>query len=396
LTDPVRGMLEERMAEDLDLLRRASELRVLEHSSGVDLCSNDYLNLARDSRLKCAVLGAVETSERMGSTGSRLLSGNAREWEVLEWEFADFAGTQAALYFSSGYSANVGLLSAILRPGDRAFSDRLNHASLIDGMRLSGATKVIYPHGDLAFLEGALRKHRGAPGAKVIVTESLFSMEGDFAPLDQLVVLARNYGAALVVDEAHTTGVHGPQGRGMVVQHGIEKEVLATIHTCGKALASAGAFVCGGEKLREYLVNHARTFLFSTAMPGYMAGQIQAALDLARKADRERAELEAVASLLRENLAAAGLRSGPGASQIVPVLLGTNEAALAAAAKLRADGYAVRAIRPPTVPAGTARLRLSLTSAMRAFEIPRLTRSIAAAVRSLPPSGSSLLSQAHA
>jgi 8-amino-7-oxononanoate synthase len=396
LTDSVRGVLEERMANDLDVLRRRSDLRVLEHPSGVDLCSNDYLNLARDARLKCAVLEAVETAERMGSTGSRLLSGNAREWEVLESAFADFAGTQAALYFSSGYSANVGLLSAVLRPGDIVFSDRLNHASLIDGMRLSGAAKVIYPHGDLTFLEGALRKHRGATGAKVIVTESLFSMEGDFAPLDQLARLARNYGAALVVDEAHATGVHGPDGRGLVVRHGIEKEVLATIHTCGKALASAGAFVCGGSELREYLVNHARTFVFSTAMPGYLARQIQAALDLARNAHRERAQLETVATLLRKSLAAAGLSAGSSASQIVPVLLGTNEAALEVAAKLRADGYAVKAIRPPTVPAGTARIRLSLTNAMRPYEVPRLTRLIATAVRSLPPSGSSQLSEAHA
>jgi 8-amino-7-oxononanoate synthase len=396
LTDPVRGVLEERMAQDLDALRRTSELRVLEHPSGVDLCSNDYLNLARDSRLKCAVLEAVETAERMGSTGSRLLSGNAREWEVLESEVAGFAGAQAALYFSSGYSANVGLLSAVLRPGDIAFSDRLNHASLIDGMRLSGAAKVIYPHGDLAFLEGALRKHRGATGGKIIVTESLFSMEGDFAPLDQLARLARNYGTSLVVDEAHATGVHGPDGRGMVVRHGIEKGVLATIHTCGKALASAGAFVCGGSELREYLVNHARTFLFSTAMPVYMAGQIQAALDLARNARRERAQLEAVSMMLRKGLAWAGISVGSSASQIVPVLLGTNEAALEVAAKLRADGYAVKAIRPPTVPAGKARIRLSLTSAMRPYEIPRLTRLIAEAVRSLPPSGSSQLSQAHA
>src|ERR1700733_10810495 len=351
------------MANDLDALRRTSELRELEHAAGVDLCSNDYLNLARDARLKCAVLEAVEAAERMGSTGSRLLSGNAPEWEVLESEVAGFAGTRAALYFSSGYSANVGLLSCVLRPGDIVFSDRLNHASLIDGIRLSGATKVIYPHGDLAFLEGALRKHRGATGGRIIVTESLFSMEGDFAPLDQLARLARNYGASLVVDEAHATGVHGPDGRGMVVRHGIEKEVLATIHTCGKALASAGAFVCGGSELREYLVNRARTFLFSTAMPVYMAGQIQAALDLARNAHRERAQLESVATLLRKNLAAAGLSTGSSASQIVPVLLGTNETALEVAARLRADGYAVKAIRPPTVPDGTARLRLSLTSA---------------------------------
>ena len=384
------------MTQELDLLRRASQLRVLEHPSGIDLCSNDYLGLATDRRLKRAVRDAVEASEKMGSTGSRLLSGNAWKWEALEEEFADFAGTPAALYFSSGYSANVGLLGAVLRPGDIAFSDRLNHASLIDGIRLSGATKVIYPHGDLAFLEGALRKHRGAQGAKVIVTESLFSMEGDFATLSRLLGLAKDYGAELVVDEAHATGVYGPQGRGIVVGLGIEKEVLATVHTCGKALASAGAFVCGRRELRGYLVNHARTFLFSTAMPPYMAGQIQAALGLAREARRERAHLEGIASLLREGLAAIGVDCGSSESQIVPVLAGTNEASLDVAEKLRASGYAVRAIRPPTVPDGTARLRLSLTTAITAEEIPRLTGSIAAATKTLPQSISSRASSPHA
>jgi 8-amino-7-oxononanoate synthase len=396
LTEGFKGVLEERMAKDIEFLRREWQLRVLQHPSGLDLCSNDYLGLARDPRLKRAVLKAVETSEKMGSAGSRLLSGNAPEWEALEAEFANFAGTPAALYFSSGYSANVGLLSSLLRAGDIVFSDRLNHASLIDGIRLSGAEKVIYPHGDLAFLEGALRKYRGARGAKAIVTESLFSMEGDFAPLDRILLLAKDYGAELVVDEAHATGVHGPQGRGMVAKLGIEKDVLATVHTCGKAFASAGAFVCGGSPLREYLVNHARTFIFSTAMPGYMARQIRAALYLVREADRERAHVEAIALCLREGLAAAGVGCGLSASQIVPVLVGGNEAALDVAAKLRADGYAARAIRPPTVPAGTARLRLSLTSAITLEEIGRLTHSIARAANSLPRSVSSSSSSTHA
>jgi len=396
LIETLREVLPWRMARDLDRLRCASQLRAFEHPKGLELSSNDYLGLASDPRLKGAVLKAVRTSEKMGSTGSRLLSGNAIEWEALESEFAAFAGTQAALYFSSGYSANVGLLSSLLRPGDIVFSDRLNHASLIDGIRLSGAEKVIYPHADLAYVEGALRKHRAAPGAKVIVTESLFSMEGDFAPLERLLALAKDYGAELVVDEAHATGVCGPEGRGMVARLGIEKEVLASVHTCGKALASAGAFVCGGAVLREYLVNHARTFIFSTAMPDYMAGQIRAALDLVRGADPERAHLQTIAASLREGLAAAGVGCGPGESQIVPVVFGTNEAALAVAAKLEADGYAVKAIRPPTVPAGTARIRLSLTSAISLDQIGRVLHSIQAAAKPWPRSLSASSSATHA
>lgn len=376
------------MMKDLDSLRRASQLRGFEYPAGLDLCSNDYLGLARDPRLKRAVRKAVETSGKMGATGSRLLSGNAREWETLEAEFADFAGTSAVLYFSSGYSANVGLLGSVLRPGDIAFSDRLNHASLIDGIRLSGAEKVIYPHRDLTFLEGALRKHRGARGAKVIVTESLFSMEGDFAPLDRLLGLAKDHDAELVVDEAHATGVYGPQGRGIVAELGIEKAVLATIHPCGKALASVGAFVCGGRELRDYLVNHARTFIFSTAMPAYMAGQIRAALGLVCEAGRERAHLEAIAALLRDSLAAAGVGCGTSESQIVPIFAGTNEAALEVAAKLAVDGYAVKAIRPPTVPAGTARIRLSLSSAIAVEEIGQLIHAIGVAAKCLPRSAS--------
>jgi 8-amino-7-oxononanoate synthase len=361
--------IERRIAQEIDSLRAISQFRTLETSRGIDLCSNDYLGLACDPRLKRAAIEAIANSSRVAATGSRLLSGNALEWEELESDFAKFAGTDSALYFGSGYLANLGLLGSLLRAGDFVFSDAMNHASLIDGMRLSGATKVIYPHCDLAFLENALRERAAEPGARVIVTESVFSMEGDVAPLEQLAPLARKYGAALVIDEAHATGVCGPAGRGIAAELGIERHALAIVHTCGKALASAGAFVCGGRALKDFLINRARTFIFSTAMPPYMAGQIRAALLLAQAADGERAHLREIAGTLRDSLLASGINCGSSSTHIVPVILGSNRAALRAASDLQRAGFAAKAIRPPTVPPGTARVRISLTS--------RITREMA-------------------
>jgi 8-amino-7-oxononanoate synthase len=381
--------MERRIAGGLAALREEAQLRsleILDCASGLNLCSNDYLGLSTDPRLKQAVIEAVARVERVGSTGSRLLSGNSREWEEIEAEFARFARTDAALYFGSGYAANIGLLSSLLKPGDTVFSDALNHASLIDGIRLSGAPKVIYPHADLEFLEGALRDRARDDGARVIVTETVFSMEGDIAPLTAIVALARKYDAAVIVDEAHATGVWGPRGRGVAAELGLEREMLATVHTCGKALASAGAFVCGSAALREHLINGARTFIFSTAMPPYMAGQIRAAVALARQAEDERRHLRAIALALREGLAAAGLACGTSTSQIVPVILGANEAALHVASVLRREGFAAKAIRPPTVPTGTARIRVSLTSKISLDDIQRLVAAISAAHRLLPQS----------
>lgn len=376
--------LARRIEGEIESVREQEQLRTLEHPAGINLCSNDYLGLAADPRLKKAVAAAIARTDAVGSTGSRLLSGNAPEWEQIETTFAQFAGTEAALYFGSGYAANVGLLSSVAGPGDIIFSDDLNHASLIDGMRLSRAAKVIYPHGDIAFLENALREHSRTPGAKLIVTESVFSMEGDIAPLDSLLRLARDYGAELILDEAHATGVLGPQGRGVGASVGAARNIFAVVHTCGKALASAGAFVCGSELLKQYLVNRARTFIFSTAMPPYFAGQLGAALQLAIDADRERAELRALADLLRGELRAAGVAVGASEGQIVPVMCGSNEATLHVASVLQENGFAVRAIRPPTVPAGTARVRLSLTAKITREDVRRLNKSIRAAFDSLP------------
>jgi 8-amino-7-oxononanoate synthase len=382
MAEAVRRRIAQRIKEDLESLREKSLFRTLGHVSGVNLCSNDYLGLANDPRLKESVRAAVDGAAVVGATGSRLLSGNSREWQQLETDFAHFLGCEAALYFGSGYAANVGLLSCILRPGDFVFSDALNHASLIDGIRLSGATKIIYPHRDLESLERGLRENHDAPGAKVIVTESVFSMEGDVAAVGSLARLAGQYGAELVVDEAHAIGVCGPSGRGVVAEHGCGDDVLALVCTCGKALASAGAFVCGSRTLIDYLVNHARTLVFSTAMPPYMAGQIRAAVELARHADEKRAHLKGIADALRTALRAAAIEFGTSTTQIVPVFLGSNGRALHVAAHLEAKGFGVRAIRPPTVPEGTARIRVSLTSNITVESVQQIVDAIKAGMQS--------------
>ncbi|MBZ5540235.1 MAG: 8-amino-7-oxononanoate synthase [Acidobacteriia bacterium] len=364
--------LRQELERELRALEARRQRRTLAAPAGVNLCSNDYLGLAENAELHAAVVRAVEDTLRVGGTGSRLLSGHSAVWEELEEEFARFAGTEAALYFGSGYAANLGLLGALLGKDDLAFSDALNHASLIDGLRLSGARKVVYPHLDLGALESALREHAAAPGRKVIVTESVFGMDGDCAPIAQLLELGERHGAGLIVDEAHATAVHGPAGRGLAAAAGAEQHAWAVLHMCGKALASAGAFVCGSELLKQMLVNRARPLIFSTAMPPYLTGQIRAALRLARAMDAERAALLERSRSFAADLRSAGWNTAGSASQIVPVLIGGNGEAIAAAEHLQAAGFAVRPIRPPTVPEGTSRLRLSLTSAITAETLQRL------------------------
>lgn len=360
----------------LHALEERSQRRSLAEIQGLNLCSNDYLGLAESSELRQALAQAVQSSTRVGGTGSRLLSGQTEEWNELEEEFASFAGTEAALFFPSGYAANMGLLASLVGKNDVVYSDVLNHASLIDGIRLSGARKVIYPHLDMGALENSLRQEAGAPWHRVIVTESVFSMDGDLAPLRRIAALAEKYGAAMIVDEAHATAVHGPKGRGLAVEAGILPQSIATIHTCGKALASAGAFVCGPAILKEHLINHARTLIYSTALPPYFAQQIRAALRLALGMNRERQELLQRAAKFSSALRTAGFKTAGSASQIVPVVFGKNEDTLDAAAHLQREGFAVRAVRPPTVPEGGARLRLSLTTRVGENELTRLVNSL--------------------
>ncbi len=369
-----RKKLDAELTNGLQELAARQQLRALNEVRGVNLCSNDYLALAEHPALQAAALESVAAADRMGSTGSRLLSGHAQIWTDLEKEFAQFAGTDAALFFGSGYAANVGLLTSLLGRDDLVFSDALNHASLIDGIRLSGASKFIYPHLDLQTLEQQLREASGlhGPGRKLIVTETVFGMDGDIAPVRELLDLAERYDAGLILDEAHATGVHGPAGRGLAAQEGIAHQAVAMVHTCGKALGSAGAFVCGSSVLQSHLVNSARTFLFSTALPPYLAGQICAALRLAAEMDEQRQSLLENARWLRQVMRDAGWNTAASTSQIIPVILGDNEAALDLAEFLQSSGFAARAIRPPTVPAGTSRIRISLTAAIPRQQLERL------------------------
>ena len=357
-SEPTLGRLEQELAS----LHGRSLYRHPEVLGGFHFCSNDYLGLSKHPALGAALTSAIQASCRVASTGSRLLSGHVPAWENLEEGFANYLDVEATLFFGSGYLANVGLLSSILREQDTVFSDASNHASLIDGIRLSGCRKVIFPHLDLDFLEDALGDHSAGDGERFIVVESIFSMDGDTAPIEDLSSLAERYGAGLIVDEAHATGVVGPRGRGVIAASNHREAVLASIHTCGKALASAGAFVAGSKTLKEFLINRARTFIYNTALPPYMAAQVAAGIKLAEAAEDERKRLVEVANLLRTQLQAAGFDTARSDSQIVPVLLGTSEAALRIADSLRDEGFAVWALRPPTVPEGTARLRLSITA----------------------------------
>jgi 8-amino-7-oxononanoate synthase len=357
-------------------LQSRSQRRTLVEITGVNLCSNDYLGLADHPSLKQSVVEAVAKAARIGGTGSRLLSGHAAVWNELDEEFAAFAGSEAALYFGSGYAANIGLLTSLASKNDVIFSDTLNHASIIDGIRLSGARKMIYSHRDLNALESSLKENQSKPGRKLIVTETVSSMDGDVVPLDAIVALAENYGAGVIVDEAHATAVHGPDGRGIAAHLQANGRILAAMHTCGKALASAGAFVCGTAVLREHLINHARTFIFSTAMPSYMAEQIRAALRLAAGMNTERAELLARSQDFAKSLQSDGWETLGATTQIVPAVIGANDSAIAAAEFLQRAGFAVRAIRPPTVPPGTARLRFSVTHKITAAELEKLAAAL--------------------
>jgi 8-amino-7-oxononanoate synthase len=367
-----------KLGKGLRTLEQQHQHRTLAEIQGVNFCSNDYLGLAEHPALREAVVHAAKNASRVGGTGSRLLSGQTEGWRELEEEFAGFAQMEAALFFGSGYAANVGLLSSLVGPDDVVYSDVLNHASLIDGMRLSRARKVIYPHLNLSALEESLRHDAGAPWRRIIVTESVFSMNGDVAPLKEMAALAEKFGAAMIVDEAHATGVHGEGGTGLAAQPEILPQVLATIHTCGKALGSAGAFVCGPAVLKDHLINHARTFIFSTALPPYFAEQIGAALKLAQGMDVERQALLARASGLIQVLQHEGFDTAGSDSQIVPVVLGKNEDTLDAAEHLQREGFAVRAIRPPTVPVGHGRLRLSLSTRIAEEELVRLVKCLVA------------------
>jgi len=350
------------------------------------LCSNDYLGLASHPRVRTA---AAEAAMRWGAgAGSaRLISGNMPPHCELERRLAAFKGYESALLFGSGYLANTGTIAALAGRGEVVFSDELNHASIIDGCRLSRAETFVYRHADVEHLAWGLREAGGR--AALIVTDGLFSMDGDLAPLVDLTDLARRHGCRLLVDEAHATGVLGPDGRGSVAAAGLSGEVDVVVGTLGKALGSYGAYVCASPELTEYLLNAARSFVFSTAPPPPAAAAARAALDML-EAHPERVErVAANAATLRRALAAEGLPVGSSGTQIVPLAIGDAKLTMSFCERLLEGGVFAQGIRPPTVPEGTSRLRFSVTATHRRAELENAAKLIGATARGLGLSRSS-------
>jgi 8-amino-7-oxononanoate synthase len=369
--------LRHRLSDRLTSWAQAGLRRTLRPPSGIDLSSNDYLNLSRHPRIVEAFVRAAER-EGVGSTGSRLLRGERDCFDAVERRFADFKETERALYFSSGYLANLAVLSGLTEADDVIFSDALNHASLIDAARLSRALRVVFPHCDVARL-AALIESTPCRGIRFVVVESVFSMDGDVAPLREMAALCRQHDAVLIVDEAHAVGVYGPRGSGLIEEAELDPSGCVSINTAGKALGVAGAFVAGPSLVIEHLVQRGRPFVFSTAAPPAVADAIAAALQLVVSEPERRQRVRGLADRLRRQLRAAGLAVPRDGSPIVPVRIGGNEAAVAIAARLQAGGFDVRAIRPPSVPAGTARLRVSLNAGLDEEIVDRFAGAVAAA-----------------
>lgn len=350
--------LEHRVRQRLGALADDGLLRTLRSPFGIDLSSNDYLGLASHPAVVARMAAAVDAGGA-GSTGSRLLRGERQAFSALEHRFAEFKGAEAALYFSSGYLANLAVLTTFAETEDVIFSDALNHASLIDGVRLSAARRVVVPHADPDALAACLRE-TPCRGQRFVVTESLFSMDGDEAPLRAIAEVCRTYGATLIVDEAHAVGVRGTRGSGLVEEQGIERDTVLTVNTGGKALGVSGAFVAGPGWAISYLVQRARPFIFSTAPPPAVAAALDEALSVVSREPERRRHLADKSRRMRRRLLEAGAIVPEGTSQIVPVLIGENTRAVTVADELQVRGYDVRAIRPPTVAEGTARLRVSV------------------------------------
>jgi 8-amino-7-oxononanoate synthase len=365
--------LERRIAQRLAAIERAGLRRTLISPTGIDLSSNDYLGLAADPRIVDRMISAARR-EGCGATASRLLRGHREAFTDVERQFARFKKSDASLYFTSGYLANVGVLGTFLERGDVVFSDTLNHASLIDGIRLSKARRIVFPHRDIETLSRLLSAEDG-PGLKFVVTESLFSMDGDRAPLAEYAVLCRRTGAALIIDEAHAVGVYGSRGSGLIEEAGIEDSVFLSINTAGKALGVAGAFVAGSTWAIDYLIQRARTLIYSTAAPPSLADALDTALTMVENEPHRRTHVVALASGLRARLARRGLTSADG-GHIIPIVLGDPARASAAAAGLASAGFDVRAIRPPTVPEGTSRLRVSINARLDRTTLERFATTL--------------------
>ncbi|MGF1579545.1 MAG: aminotransferase class I/II-fold pyridoxal phosphate-dependent enzyme [Gemmataceae bacterium] len=365
--------LSDRWANNLEGLRERGRYRTLVVSSGIDFTSNDYLGYAGGRAfLFEKVTPASDVS--FSGTASRLLRGHHPIWEKVEAELARWHGAETALVMTSGYAANEGLLSTIVEPQDWVASDEYNHASIIDGLRLAKAQKYIFRHNDLDHLEDGLReaiRSGSSTRERFIVTESLFSMEGDSAPLREISELAERYDANLVVDEAHATGCFGQNGSGLVDALGLRSKVLATVHTGGKALAVSGAYVCGSSQLKALLVNKCRHFIFTTALPPQVGVRWLETLPIVESDEEGRERLHSNARTVRKLVDAFGLET-IGDHYVVPIVVGEDRRAVGLSSRFQQLGVDLRAIRPPTVPQGTARLRISVHADHSLDDLERL------------------------
>lgn len=381
------------LSEDLADRRRRSLLRSrrpLQSARGprvrlrgrelLSFASNDYLNLAGDPRLARAAARAAQRYG-CGAGASPLVTGWLPPLRRLERALADWEGTESALVFASGFAANLGLVSALVRAGDAVFSDALNHASLIDGCRLSRAAVHVYRHGDVNHLEGLLKMHGPRERRRLLVTDSVFSMDGDLAPLAELLDLAERYDCLLLLDEAHATGVLGEQGRGLtglLPSHHSGLDRLVKVGTLSKALGAQGGFVCGSRTLITWAVNHVRPYIFSTALAPPAAAAARRAVAIAAAEPERRRRSLGLAEFLRAGLRELGYPESLSRSQIVPVLVGGARAAVDLSRRLEERGLLIPAIRPPSVPAGTSRLRVSLTAGHTEEDVRRLLDTLAA------------------
>ncbi|MEQ1709889.1 MAG: 8-amino-7-oxononanoate synthase [Hyphomicrobium sp.] len=339
----------------LEALKRRGRLRTLEARSGLDFASNDYLGLATSGVLTEAAQAALVRGVAVGAGGSRLLRGNDPEHEALESDAAEHFRAESALFFGGGFQANYAIFSTLPARGDLVVHDGLIHASVLDGIRAGKADHVSAPHNDAAAIEAAISSWRaaGGTGKPWIAVESLYSMDGDTAPLSDLATIADRHDAMLVIDEAHATGVLGPDGRGLAA-HLEGRDNVVSLHTCGKALGASGALVLSTRTMRDFLVNRCRPFIYATAPSPLMAAVVRESLRICRDEPQRRADLA-------KRVTAFGYGGGGASSHIVPVVVGGDSRATTLAAALKARGFDVRAIRPPTVPEGTARLRIAIT-----------------------------------
>ncbi len=333
------------------------------------MCSNDYLGLAGHPALIEAARTAMQ-KYGFGAGASRLMSGTTFLHRALEDRIASFKGTEAALVFNSGYAANTGIIPALVREGDVILSDALNHASIVDGCRLSKARTEVYRHGDAVRVEELLQKSSNAR-RKLIVTDGVFSMDGDIAPVDRLVSLAEQYGAILMVDDAHATGVLGKSGKGTIEHFKLDGRIPVQIGTLGKALGSFGAYIAGSRDLIEYMLNTSRSFMFSTALPPAVCAASSAAIDIVEREPERRKQLWENRKRLIQGLAFLNITTGATETPIIPIMVGDSEKALKASNKLFEYGIYAGAVRPPTVPDGRARIRITVMATHSADDIDR-------------------------